>query len=83
MKGYKMSSFVNWLKRRDESFGGSAGDPSNAGLNQPENGEREVTIDANISLDGSDKPITSKNRSKKTVGRKGSIVFSKKECNCK
>lgn len=78
-----MASFVNWLKRRDENYGGSAGDSSNAGLNEPENGERVVTIDANTSLDSGDKPITSKNRSKKTVGRKGSIVFSKKECNCK
>lgn len=76
-------SFQNWLKRRDESFGGSAGDPSNAGLDQPENGEREVTTDPNTSLDGSDKPPTSRNRSKKTVGRMGGIVFSKKKCNCK
>ena len=78
-----MGSFSNWLKRRDENFGGSAGDPSNAGLNTPENGEREVTINATASLDDSDKPITSKNRTRKTVGRKGGIVFSKKECNCK
>ena len=50
-----MTAFKNWLKRRDENFGGSAGDVSGAGLNQPENGEREVTVEPNSSLDGSDK----------------------------
>jgi hypothetical protein len=78
-----MGSFIDWLKRKDESFGGSAGDPSNAGLDQPENGERMVTIEPNTSLGGDDKPITKKNRSKKIVGRIGGIMFSKKDCNCK
>jgi hypothetical protein len=78
-----MSMFKNWLKRRDEFFGGSAGDPSGAGNDQPENGERQVTIEPNTSLDGQDKPITSQNRKKKIVGRMGDVVFSKKKCNCK
>ena len=78
-----MTAFKNWLKRRDENFGGSAGDVSGAGLNQPENGEREVTVEPNSSLDGSDKPITKKNRSQKMVGRLGDRIFSKKKCNCK
>lgn len=78
-----MSGFINWLNRRDESFGGSAGDPSGAGLNQPENGEREVTVEPNSALDGSDRPITSRNRKNKLVGRSGGVVFSKKKCNCK
>lgn len=77
------TSFANWLARRDEYFGGSAGDPSNAGLDQPENGEREVTSDPNTALDGSDTPITAKNSKKKVVGRMGGIVFSKKKCNRK
>ena len=76
-------SFAKYVQRRDESFGGSAGDPSGAGLDQPSNGEREVTIEPNSALDGSDQPITAKNRSKKLVGRQGGIVFAKKNCNCK
>lgn len=78
-----MIEFTNWLNRRDENFGGSAGDPSGAGLDQPENGEREVTIEPNSSLDGSDRPPTAKNRNKRIVGRTGGAVFSKKKCNCK
>lgn len=78
-----MFEFKDWLKRKDENFGGSAGDPSGAGLNQPENGERQITVEPNSSLDGSDRPITAKNRSKKIVGRQGGVVFSKKKCNCK
>ena len=78
-----MTAFKNWLKRRDEYFGGSAGDPSGAGLDQPENGEREVTVEPNSALDGSDKPITNKNRKQKLVGRVGDRIFSKKKCNCK
>lgn len=78
-----MSEFIKWLQRRDENFGGSAGDPSGAGLDQPENGEREITVEPNTALDGSDRPITAKNRSKKIVGRAGGVVFSKKKCNCK
>jgi len=78
-----MIGFTNWLNRRDESFGGSAGDPSGAGLDQPENGEREVAIEPNSSLDGSDRPPTAKNRSKRIVGRAGGVIFSKKKCNCK
>lgn len=77
-----MSRFINWLQKRDESFGGSAGDPSGAGLDQPENGEREITVDPNSSLNGSDRPFTAKNRSK-IVGRSGGVVFSNKKCNCK
>lgn len=67
-------SFLKWLDRRDESFGGSAGDVSNAGLDQPENGEREVSADPNVSLSGDDLPITKKNRR---------ASYSKKKCNCK
>ena len=78
-----MISFLNWIKSKNESFGGSAGDPSNAGLDQPENGEREVTIEPNICLGDDDKPITKRNRSKKIVGVSGGKVFSKKKCNCK
>lgn len=74
-----MSQFRDWLKKRDESFGGSAGDPSGAGLDEPENGERQVTIEPNSALDGSDLPITAKNRKKKIVGRMGDVVFSKKK----
>lgn len=77
------TSFAKYVQRRDESFGGSAGDPSGAGLNEPENGERQVTIEPNTSLDGQDLPITAKNRRKKIVGRMGDVVFSKKKCNCK
>jgi hypothetical protein len=77
------TSFEEYVRRRDESFGGSAGDPSNAGLDQPENGEREVTVDPNASLGGEDKPITSKNRKKSIVGQMGGMVYSKKKCNCK
>lgn len=69
-------SFAKWLNRRDESFGGSAGDPSNAGLDQPENGERQVVADPHSSLNGDDKPITRKNRFNKTS-------YAKKSCNCK
>jgi hypothetical protein len=75
-----MISFLNWIKSKNESFGGSAGDSSNAGLDQPENGEREVTI---ICLGDDDKPITERNRRKKIVGVSGGKVFSKKKCNCK
>lgn len=78
-----MSLFADWLKRRDENFGGSAGDPSGAGLNEPETGARQVTIEPNTALDGSDTPITARNRTKKVVGRAGGMVFSKKKCNCK
>jgi hypothetical protein len=78
-----MSKFSKWLQKRDENFGGSAGDPSGAGLDQPENGEREITIEPNSALDGSDRPITAKNRNKKIVGQAGGVVFSKKKCNCK
>ena len=81
-KVFIMTIFSDWLKRRDEYFGGSAGDPSGAGLDQPENGEREVTTDPNIRLDGSDKPPT-KGGKQKIVGRIGGKVFSKKKCNCK
>ena len=78
-----MSAFIDWLKRRDENFGGSAGDPSNAGLDQPETGERQVTVEPNAALDGSDRPPTAKNRKQRFVGRQGGVVFSKKKCNCK
>ena len=78
-----MISFKNWLMRRNENFGGSAGDPSGAGLDEPENGERQVTIEPSQPLDGNDKPPTAKNRKAKIVGKIGSKIFSKKGCNCK
>ena len=71
-----INSFSSWLKKKDEAFGGSAGDPSNAGLDQPENGERQVTAYPNSSMNGDDLPITKKNKINK-------LTFAKKNCNCK
>lgn len=68
-----MNSFSDWLKKKNEAFGGSAGDPSNAGLDQPESRDRKVSVDPGISLNGNDSPITRRNK----------LSFAKKKCNCK
>ena len=67
-----MNSFSDWLKKKNEAFGGSAGDPSNAGLDQPESRDRTVSIDTAF-LNGSDLPVTKRNK----------LSFAKKKCNCK
>lgn len=71
-----LNTFSDWLNKRNEAFGGTAGDPSNVGLNQPEDGERIITADPNRAIDKSDLPITARNR-------KNKLMFAKKSCNCK
>ena len=76
-----MSSFLNWLTKRDESYGGSAGNPS--GADGPDGGDEKINdmsgeLPGAYPTYGDDKPITGKNRRAKIVGR-----FSNKKCNCK
>lgn len=73
--------FADWLKRRNENFGGSANDPSNVedegdGGDGVEKRMEKPGAFPTYSLDGQDLPITAKNRRNK-------IGFAKKGCGCK
>lgn len=67
-------SFLNWLNKRDENFGGSANDPSNVedegdGI---EGVEKRMEKPGAFPTYGDDLPITQKNK-KRYI----------KKCNCK
>lgn len=65
-----MRTFSDWIKSRNEAYGGTAGDPSNSGLNQPEDGSRRISTWPYQAIDKSDLPITKKNKS----------TYAKKKC---
>ena len=74
-------SFLNWLRKRDESYGGSAGNPSGVddegdGGDGVEKRMEKPGAFPTYTLDGRDLPITAKNRRNK-------IGFAKKDCGCK
>jgi len=85
MDNNTMSNFYNWLKKRDESYGGSANDPSSVD-DEGDGGdgvEKRMEKPGAFPTYGNDLPITNKNKSQKIVGRTGGVQFSKKGCNCK
>lgn len=74
-----MSSFIDWLSKKDESYGGSANNPSGV-EDEGDGGDgliRKMEKPGAFPTYGADDlPITSKNR-------KNKLTFAKKNCNCK
>lgn len=74
------TSFIDWLSKRDENYGGSANDPSNV----EDEGDGGDGVEKRMEKPGAfptysggdDLPITARNRRNK-------LTFSKKKCNCK
>ena len=71
-----MSNFYNWLKKRDESYGGSANDPSSV----DDEGDGGDGVEKRMEKPGA---FPTYGKSQKIVGRTGGVQFSKKGCNCK
>lgn len=74
-----MASFIDWLNRRNENYGGSANDPSNV----EDEGDGGDGVEKRMEKPGAfpvygadDLPITARNRRNK-------LSMSKKKCNCK
>lgn len=81
-----MSGFINWLKKKEESYGGSFNDPSNV----EDEGDGGDGVEKRMEKPGAfptygkdDLPFTSKNNKKRLVGRMGGTIYSNKKCNCK
>ena len=79
-----MPNFSDWLKRRNEWYGGVASNPSGTGEDSDEvDPEKSAEKPGAFPTIGDDKPFTASDRKKKLVGFSGGKVYAKKKCNCK